>query len=61
MMVETNFDWGHISKERLNRLGVLPLRLDVHEETAEWDVVAENVDDKNSEEENDRNHRNCTF
>jgi hypothetical protein len=54
-MVETNFDWGHISKERFKRLGELPLRLDVPEETAEWDVVAEDVDDKNSEEENDQN------
>jgi hypothetical protein len=32
---------------------------DVHEEAAEWDVVAD--DDKNSEEENEQNDQYCAF
>jgi hypothetical protein len=44
---------GHIGKERLKRLGELPLRLDVHEEAADWDIVADDGDDKNSEEGNE--------
>jgi hypothetical protein len=52
---------GHIGKERLKRLGELPLRLDVHEEAAEWDVVPADGYDENSEEKNERNDRYCTF
>jgi hypothetical protein len=52
-----DFRLGHIGKERLKRLGELPLRLDVHEEAAEWDAVAEGGDEEHNEEEN----RNCTF
>jgi hypothetical protein len=33
----------------------------VHEEAAEWDAVADDGDDENSEEEYDRNNHNCTF
>jgi hypothetical protein len=43
----------HIGKERLIRLGELPLRLDVHEEAAEWDVVADDGNDENSKEKNE--------
>jgi hypothetical protein len=56
-----DFQLGHIGKARLKRLGQLPLRLDVHEEAADWDVVADDGDDRNSEEENERNDPYCTF
>jgi hypothetical protein len=52
---------AHIGKERLKRLGGLPLRLDVHEEAADWDVVNEDGDDENSEVENERNDGYCTL
>jgi hypothetical protein len=51
------FRLGHIGKERLKRLGKLCLRLDMHEEAAEWDVVAEDGGD----EKNERNDGYCTF
>jgi hypothetical protein len=44
---------GDIGKERLKRLGELPLRLDVHEEAAEWDVVTKDGGDENSDKENE--------
>jgi hypothetical protein len=56
-----DFQLRHIGKERLKRLGWLRLRLDVHEEAADWDVVADDGDDKHSEEENERNDGYCTF
>jgi hypothetical protein len=52
---------GHIGKARLERLGKLPLRLTVHEETADWDVADEDGDDENSEVENERIDGYCTF
>jgi hypothetical protein len=57
-----DFLLGHIGKERLERLGELPLRLDVHEEAAHCDaLLAEDGDDKNSENNSDKNDRNCNF
>jgi hypothetical protein len=61
-----DFLLGHIGKERLKRLGRLPLRLDVHEEAADWDNIADDSDDENSEDENieDDNEQNdgyCSF
>jgi hypothetical protein len=47
------FRLGHIGKARLERLGKLPLRLTVHEEATDWDVVDEDGDDENSEVENE--------
>jgi hypothetical protein len=55
------FRLGHIGKERCKRLGELPLRLDVHEEAAYWDVVNEDGDDENSEVENEQNDGYCTL
>jgi hypothetical protein len=61
-----DFRLGHVGKERLERLGRLPLRLDVHEEAADWDFVADDSDDENredgnTEEDNERNDGYCTF
>jgi hypothetical protein len=60
------FRLGHIGKERLERMGKLPLRLDGHEEAADWDFVNGDSDDENSEDErievdNERNDGYCTF
>jgi hypothetical protein len=46
----------HIGKERLESLGELPLSLDVHEEAADWDALAEDSDEENSEEKNYQNY-----
>jgi hypothetical protein len=44
-----------MGKEWLERLGELPLSIDVHEEAADWDAVDEDGDHENSEEEDVRN------
>jgi hypothetical protein len=48
-----DFWLGHMGKERLARLGQLPLSLDVHEQAADWDaLLAEGDEDKEEDDEN---------
>jgi hypothetical protein len=48
---ENDFRLGHMGKERLARLGQLPLSLDVHEQAADWDAILGGEEDEDEDDE----------